>query len=83
LLNWGFSKSVPVPIRAKGRVIAASDLGDDVTSMNDIALVASRFLIDHQQLQDLPELIGDHTGLIASTITVAFEAVAVCIRLIN
>ncbi len=45
--------------------------------MNDCAAAASRFLIEHPQLQDLPELIGDHTGIIATTITVAFEAVAV------
>ena len=45
--------------------------------MNDRDAAASRFLIEHPQLQELPELIGDHTGVIASTITVAFEAVAV------
>jgi len=45
--------------------------------MNNHAAAASRFLIEHPQLQKLPELIGDHTGIIASTITVAFEAVAV------
>ena len=38
---------------------------------------ASRFVIEHHQLQQLPELIGDHTGIIATTITTAFEAVAV------
>ena len=45
--------------------------------MNNHAAAASRFLIEHPQLQKLPELIGDHTGVIATTITVAFEAVAV------
>jgi SpoVK/Ycf46/Vps4 family AAA+-type ATPase len=45
--------------------------------MNNHAAAASRFLIEHPQLQKLPELIGDHTGIIATTITVAFEAVAV------
>ena len=45
--------------------------------MNNHAAAASRFLVEHPQLQKLPELIGDHTGIIASTITVAFEAVAV------
>lgn len=45
--------------------------------MKDNAVAASRFLIEHPQLQDLPSLIGDHTGVIATTITVAFEAVAV------
>ena len=45
--------------------------------MSDSAAAASRFQTDHPQLQELPELIGDHTGVIATTITVAFEAVAV------
>ena len=41
------------------------------------ASAAARFVIEHHQLQQLPELIGDHTGIIATTVTVAFEAVAV------
>ena len=45
--------------------------------MNNHVAAASRFLVEHPQLQTLPELIGDHTGVIATTITVAFEAVAV------
>lgn len=52
-------------------------VGDELTVMNNHAAAASRFLIEHPQLQKLPELIGDHTGVIATTITVAFEAVAV------
>lgn len=45
--------------------------------MTDTTAAASRFVVEHPQLQLLPELIGDHTGIIATTITVAFEAVAV------
>ena len=45
--------------------------------MSNHTAAATRFLIEHPQLQDLPELIDDHTGVIATTITVAFEAVAV------
>jgi SpoVK/Ycf46/Vps4 family AAA+-type ATPase len=45
--------------------------------MKDATAAASRFVIEHPQLQQLPELIGDHTGIIATTITTAFEAVAV------
>jgi SpoVK/Ycf46/Vps4 family AAA+-type ATPase len=45
--------------------------------MTDATAAASRFVIEHPQLQQLPELIDDHTGIIATTITVAFEAVAV------
>ena len=45
--------------------------------MTEATAAASRFVIEHPQLQQLPQLIGDHTGIIATTITVAFEAVAV------
>lgn len=46
--------------------------------MSDSATVIStRFLADHPDLLDLPELLGDHTGIIATTITLPFEAVAV------
>ena len=45
--------------------------------MVNASAAASRFVIEHPQLQQLPQLIGDHTGIIATTITVAFEAVAV------
>ena len=46
-------------------------------AITDSSAAASRFVIEHHQLQQLPELIGDHTGIIATTVTVAFEAVAV------
>ena len=45
--------------------------------MTESSAAPSRFVIEHHQLQQLPELIGDHIGIIATTVTVAFEAVAV------
>ena len=45
--------------------------------MVNASAAPSRFVIEHHQLQQLPEMIGDHTGIIATTVTVAFEAVAV------
>lgn len=46
--------------------------------MSDSAAdISTRFLADHPILLDLPELLGDHTGIIATTITLPFEAVAV------
>lgn len=41
------------------------------------ALVTTRFLSEHPELLNLPKLINDYTGIVATTITLSFEAVAV------
>ena len=45
-------------------------------SMRDPVLEANQFAADHPILFQLPVLLGDHTGIISTSITVAFELVA-------
>ena len=47
-----------------------------VDPMSDPALEAIQFADGHPILQQLPVLLDDHTGIIATSITVAFELVA-------
>ena len=44
--------------------------------MSDPTTDANQFAADHPILRQLPVLLGDHSGIIATSITVAFELVA-------
>jgi hypothetical protein len=43
--------------------------------MSDTISIANDFVAKHPLLQRLPQLINDHTGIIAVSITLAFESV--------